>query len=637
MKTKKSFLGFIIMTLLPVSLLLGCEGPANNALTRQTRIHSVETKNKMSLLLKEASAASERSSGWFINDGEQTPNAEDYGSGERDYVDTNEQVEGVKEGDIVKTDGYDIYYAPRYHNVIRVMEVDNNYDVSLATTIELHDTYIDALYLLDDYLVVVGYSYEQYDSDYIDEEYISCRWWSPTGTVLVIERQNYETVYKMVLDSYFMDHRIIEDSLFLVSHKYLYYGDVDYEYRPTYKIIRGENATTEYLSYESIYYFDDNPAYGINVITGIKLSSNPNNIQYNASGYLGALSYYKNLYVNSSDMYVVESTYHYTENSYYTTSTISQFSLDIDNAKSEYVAAVIVAGVTLNQFSMDVYDGYLRIATTDRKTTWNSIDLWNWWSEADIDNHLFIMRVDRDNEAFDLIGHLSDNLGKPGEEIKSVRYDGETAYIVTFELTDPLYVIDLQDPSSPTIVGEILQPGFDTYQHVWGDNRLIGIGYDADENGFVTGMKISAYNVSSGEEEPLQTYNIFSYDYSSGTSWSYGFSEALYNHKALLVSVERGYLGFAVQAYEYGYVESSGSGGSWYAIYHSYYYLFKIDFANKNPIADPIIIEHPSSNDYYVGVDRGLMIDDYVYTLSDQMVITYSLADAQILEPHLVF
>ncbi|MDD4006090.1 MAG: hypothetical protein PHD98_02865, partial [Bacilli bacterium] len=83
MKTKKSFLGFIIMTLLPVSLLLGCEGPANNALTRQTRIHSVETKNKMSLLLKEASDASERSSGWFINDGGQTPNAEDYGSGER--------------------------------------------------------------------------------------------------------------------------------------------------------------------------------------------------------------------------------------------------------------------------------------------------------------------------------------------------------------------------------------------------------------------------------------------------------------------------------------------------------------------------------------------------------------------------
>ena len=191
--------------------------------------------------------------------------------------------------------------------------------------------------------------------------------------------------------------------------------------------------------------------------------------------------------------------------------------------------------------------------------------------------------------------------------------------------------------SSPIIVGEILQPGFDTYQHVLGDNRLIGIGYNADENGFVTGMKISAYNVLSGEEETLQTYNIFSYDYSSGTSWSYGFSEALYNHKALLVSVERGYFGFAVQAYEYGYVESSGSGGSWYAIYHSYYYLFKIDFANEDPIADPIIIEHPSSNDYYVGVDRGLMIDDYVYTLSDQIVITYSLVDARILEPHLVF
>jgi hypothetical protein len=246
------------------------------------------------------------------------------------------------------------------------------------------------------------------------------------------------------------------------------------------------------------------------------------------------------------------------------------------------------------------------------------------------------MRVDSANETFALVGHLSENLGKPGEDIKSVRFEQNTAYIVTFLQTDPLYIIDLSNPAAPSIAGEIEQEGFDLYQHVWGEGNLIGIGYDADTNGMVTGMKLSAYNVKSGEEETLQTYNLYTYENANDSSWTYGFSEALYNHKAMLVSVDRGYLGFSVQAYEYGSVDTE-SGRVWYSIYHSYYYLFSIDFTKDNPISDPVIIEHPTSVDYYVGVDRGVMIDDYLYTISDQRIITYSLLDQAIIEPPLLF
>jgi uncharacterized secreted protein with C-terminal beta-propeller domain len=392
----------------------------------------------------------------------------------------------------------------------------------------------------------------------------------------------------------------------------------------------------EYLDYDSMYYFDDSPAYGMNVLTGIKLSDDANEISYNADAYLGATASYKRMYVNLSDMYLVESVYHYEDNSYHTTSIISQYSLDIQNASSSYVAAVIVAGISLNQFSLDVYDGYLRVATTERSATWSILDFFGWMSETNITNHLFVLKLDEEKETFDLIGHISDGLGKPNEEIKSVRFEGETAYIVTFFLTDPLYVIDLSNPVTPSIQGEIIQEGFDTYQHEWGVGNLIGIGYDADEFGSLTGMKISAYNVSSNEEETLQTYNIFSYDYTSESTWSYGYSEALYNHKALLLSVEKGYLGFAVEAMEYGYINED-SGRDWYYRYHSYYYLFRIDFTKDNPILDPIIIHHPSSEDYYLGVDRGVMIDDYVYTMSDYGVITYSLIDKSIVDPPLVF
>ncbi|MDD3938264.1 MAG: beta-propeller domain-containing protein [Bacilli bacterium] len=636
MKMHHRWLSLLFFSFLPLALLSGCDGPANNGLLNSTRIHTVGSKAKMNSLLKEAEAESTKSYGGIgFFDSDNGPVAEDSGSGSRDYVDTNEQVAGVKEGDIVKTDGYDIFYAPRYHNVIRVVSVEDNYDVTLARTIELGSTYVESLYLLDKYLVVIGYTFEE-ELGYGDEEAMYYRWWSPTGTVIVIDRTTFEIAYRLITDSFFMDHRVIDNSVFLVSHKYLYLGDVEYEYRPIYKETREGVTYIEYLGYDSMYYFDDSPVYGMNVLTGIKITDDAEDIFYTSDAYLGASSSYKKMYVNATDMYLIESVYHYEDNSYWTSSVISQFALDVDSASSAYVAAGIVLGISLNQFSVGVYDGYLRVATTERKASWTIMEFFGWTSESTITNHLFILRVVEESEAFELIGHLSEGLGKPNEEIKSVRFEGETAYIVTFLLTDPLYIIDLSDPSNPVIDGQIEQEGFDTYQHEWGEGNLIGIGYNADQFGSVTGMKISAYNVAQDEEETIQTYEIFSYGYTDDASWSYGYSEALYNHKALLLSVSKGYLGFAVEAVEYGY-EDGVSERDWYYRYHSYYYLFKIDFSEENPIADPIIIEHPTSDDYYLGVDRGVMIDDYVYTLSDYGVITYSLSGGAVVDPPLSF
>lgn len=637
MKAHNKIIPLFLFLLLPITLLSGCEGRNFDGLIQQTNIHSVGSKAKMSSLLKDAADNSDfRTNGWGVGMEGDVATSEDAESEPRDYVDTNEQVEGVKEGDIVKTDGTEIYYAPRYHNVIRVVTVENNFDVTLERTIDLENTYVDSLYLLEDYLVVVGYTFPEVEDDY-DEEYMYYRWWSPTGTVLIIDRSNYEIVYELLIDSYFLDHRIIDNSIFLVSHKYVYYGDVEYEYRPTYSQTRNGITTIEYLDFASIYYFDDTPAYGMNVLTGIKVADSVEDITYTSKGYLGASSYYKNMYVNRTDLYLIETTYVYQENSYYTTSTISQFDLDISSSSSTFIAAVIVLGASLNQFSMDVYDGYLRVATTDRRSSWTIIDsLFGWISETSVSNHLFVLQSDNINQTFNLVGHLSEGLGKPGEDIKSVRFDKETAYVVTFLITDPLYVIDLSNPALPFIAGEIIQEGFDTYTHVWGEGNLIGIGYDADENGSITGMKISAYNVNVDEEEVIQTFNIYSYDVSGESSWTYGFSEALYNHKSILVSVDKGYLGFAVEAYEYGYTNSE-SGRDWYYQYHSYYYLFKIDFSIENPIQEPVIIEHQVSEEYYLGVDRGVMIEDYLYTFSDLGIITYSLIDEAIIEPPFYF
>ncbi len=92
--------------------------------------------------------------------------------------------------------------------------------------------------------------------------------------------------------------------------------------------------------------------------------------------------------------------------------------------------------------------------------------------------------------------------------MKSVRFNGDLGYVVTFEQKDPLYTIDLSDPTEPTIVSAIEEPGYSTYLHVWNEegNQLIGFGFSADEQGFVTGLKISAYDTAL--TEPLASYQL---------------------------------------------------------------------------------------------------------------------------------
>lgn len=628
---------FLISALLVVAA--SCGTPNTDQALIGTKAHSVGTRTKLESLIQ-ASQWNYYGPG-ALEDAVPTPGDstnQSTGGETRDYVDTNVQVEGVAEGDIVKTDGFQIYYTPRYMNKINIFNVNAEHQISVDTILDLKDVYTDSLYLTKDYLIVVGYTYETAEgpcfTDRADASEVGCyamMWWNPTGTILVYDRTSLEVVYQVETDSVFMNHRMIEDSLFLVGHRYIY--NTNEELRPSYQI--GE--TSEFIDYSDIYYYEDTPVNGMTVLTGIKLTANPDEIKLNGSAYLGAAYSNKQIYVSLTDLYVADTNYLYDQNSYYQTMTISQFSIDVDFATMTYVGATLVEGGMLNQFSMDAYNGYLRVATTNNGGRWEVINSneWSNWQRI-VENHLYVLKLNPSKESFNLISHISEGLGKPNESIQSVRFSGTQAYIVTFLRTDPLYIIDLSDPRNPVVTDEIELPGYDTYQHPWGENRLLGIGYQADENGAVTGMKLSAYNTTSGSASEIQTLELSNENSGGMGTWSYSYSEALWNHKALLVSVEHGLFGFPVQAYEFGYTNEPIEGENWYYRYHSYYYLFRIDFTKENPIPEPIIIEHPYTDSYYVNVDRAVMIEGYVYTLSDQQVITYDLAANAIVKPPLV-
>ena len=83
-----------------------------------------------------------------------------------------------------------------------------------------------------------------------------------------------------------------------------------------------------------------------------------------------------------------------------------------------------------------------------------------------------------------------------GERIYSVRFDGPVGYVVTFRQTDPLYTVDLGDPSHPRVVGSLALTGYSAYLHPVSASELIGIGQSADSMGHKGGTQVSLFDVA---------------------------------------------------------------------------------------------------------------------------------------------
>ena len=154
---------------------------------------------------------------------------------------------------------------------------------------------------------------------------------------------------------------------------------------------------------------------------------------------------------------------------------------DITAAEASYAASGEVLGVIHNQFSLSEHNGYLRMVTTVGGP---------WGDESE--SHVRVLSTDGDVLAE--VGSVG-NIGR-GEQVQSVRFVGDVGYVVTFRQIDPFYTVDLSDPAKPTIVGELKIPGFSSYLHPISDTLVLGVGSDADDDGRITGAKVSLFDVS---------------------------------------------------------------------------------------------------------------------------------------------
>jgi uncharacterized secreted protein with C-terminal beta-propeller domain len=141
------------------------------------------------------------------------------------------------------------------------------------------------------------------------------------------------------------------------------------------------------------------------------------------------------------------------------------------------VAAGTVPGWPVNQYSMSEYQGDLRIATTTGTSS-----------------AIYVLAANKDNGTLRQIGSLT-GLGH-GERLYAVRYLGPVAYLVTFRQTDPLFTVDLRDPTAPREVGELKLTGYSAYLHPVDDKTLIGLGQAANAEGVVQGTQVSLFDVS---------------------------------------------------------------------------------------------------------------------------------------------
>ncbi|HEC94696.1 MAG TPA: hypothetical protein ENI45_01870, partial [Thermoplasmatales archaeon] len=292
--------------------------------------------------------------------------------------------------------------------------------------------------------------------------------------------------------------------------------------------------------------------------------------------------------------------------------------ISIKNGDVSYAAQGEVPGRVLNQFSMDEYNGFLRVATTAGSV---------WGGESR--NNIYIL-----NQDLDRVSELEGIA--PGERIYSARFMGPKAYLVTFKKVDPFFTIDLSDPYNPKILGELKIPGYSDYLHPYDEDHIIGIGKDTVEAleyqkemrdldfAWYQGIKIALFDVSDFEH-PREIAKIVIGD--RGTD-----SPVLRDHKALLFDREKNLLVIPVTVYEIDETIKERYGGYTGSIYGEFTfqgaYVYRItvedgfEFKGRVTHRDD---NEPSSEYYWYwdsgsSITRSLYIDNVLYTVSEKMI-----------------
>jgi uncharacterized secreted protein with C-terminal beta-propeller domain len=252
---------------------------------------------------------------------------------------------------------------------------------------------------------------------------------------------------------------------------------------------------------------------------------------------------------------------------------------------ARYRASGEVPGWLLNQFSMDEHEGHLRVASTDSPPFFDPAD-----SES-----MVTVLAER-NGRLEEVGQVG-GLGK-GEQIQAVRFLGDLGYVVTFREIDPLYVVDLSDPASPKVAGELKILGYSAYLHPLGGNLLLGVGQDATKEGAVEGTQVSVFDVSD-PSSPVRVDQVKA---------SGGNSEVEWDHHAFLYWEPEGLAVLPLTVYRYD--EATGKDESFFGAL-----AVRVRGSDLEPAGR---LSHEQGGPAYgYGIRRSLVVGDLLYTVAE--------------------
>ena len=544
-------------------------------------------------------------------------------SSSKDYSTTNIQVENVDEADITKTDG-DYIYSLSENNVI-ITDVRIPEDIKMASKISSYGSAPEDLILYQNKLVVISASTSS--SSYRRNTVVEV--FDITNKEKPVKVKSY-TLYEPYYTS-----RCIDNNLYVISSGNLRKEDN--------KIARyyTEGSVQKEIALDKIKYLKDIKTNKQTLISNIDLDNIDADV--NVNSYLIDIS---NCYVSENGIYLLNEDYNYDSDippistlfsfagafgpflyeEYNNSSTSSSYKTEIykfdilDDGSIKYASKAKVNGQTINQYSLDEYNGNLRVALYDNNGS----------------------RVVVFDNKLNKIGE-SANVAK-GEKMYSSRFIGNKLYFVTFKNMDPLFVVDLSEPTSPKVLGELKIPGYSTYLHPYDENHLIGIGMQTEENirrdssgkvissgARITGMKMALFDISN-VSSPIEISNIIIGD--SRTT-----SAILTNPKALLFSKEKELIAIPVNNcsddFEIAYSDSTSSVISSYTNNNkSYlsegYLVYKINLENGFNLKGLITHDNAKTSYYYntnSRLLRGLYIDDNLFTVSETAVKVNKLDD----------
>ena len=512
-------------------------------------------------------------------------------SGERKYSTTNVQVQGVDEADIIKTDGTNIYVVTG-----NSLEILRAYPAENATVLSSQKFYgtPQSLYINGDRLVLIC-------SEDQPEEYWDCpdnqcrdsalyRQKTVVFVYSVADPAHPSLVRETTLDGLYGDSRMIGPYLYFVTSTPLDPATGGIEFPRV-----SDSATG--TSVLPVYYFDrKDRAFSLTTVGSLNVQS-----QDPVKGRAFLIGTAGTVYVSPAHLYVavpasVDYQYSGTTGQTGTTDTTDIYEFAINNGQITYAARGTVNGTLLSQYSMDEYDGNLRVATTVQDRNWRG---------GSTSSSVAVF-----NDRMQQIG-VVDAIA-PNERIYAARFMGDRLYLVTYRETDPFFVIDLSNPAQPTITGELFLTGFSSYLQPYDATHIIGIGKQSTRGG----LKIALFDVTN-ITSPRVVDQVTLGDYGSD-------SEALRDPKAFLFDKDKDLLVLPVHIVEttgynhMGWDQSTVWGGA---------YVFGVD-PDKGFTHKGTVIHYRGNSGNYADVKRSLYIDNTLYTMSADKIVMSNITGA---------